>query len=357
MSDMPERRAANDGRTTKVCGIAPNRLPPEMRVNMGRRQVNAMLLLGLLALHPAARAQGTEPPYLVTDFDWLDHARSRPVPARLYWPTGIAPDASVPLVVFSHGIGGSRQGYSYLGKHWSARGVASLHVQHVGSDVHLWKGNPFAVVGRLQAAAREEEAIARAGDVRFALDRMLSDETGSLGAAVDRQRLVAAGHSYGANTMLLTVGAEVIRNGQTINCLDSRFCAAVVISAPPFYGESDLKAVLSKVSVPTIHVTSTDDTIEIPGYHSGVEDRLAIFDAIAHPHKLLVVFQGGSHSMFTDRSLTGGPSLNPKVKVATADLTLAFLDLIFERDGAALARWQTDWQSILVRAPSPSFTL
>ena len=80
------------------------------------------------------KAQRSEPPYQVTDFDWVDHARSRPVPARLYWPTGSAPDTSVPLVVFSHGIGGSRQGYSYLGKHWSARGVASLHVQHVGSD-------------------------------------------------------------------------------------------------------------------------------------------------------------------------------------------------------------------------------
>ncbi|WP_258190189.1 alpha/beta hydrolase family protein [Stutzerimonas azotifigens] len=355
MSDIPERRPVTEGLNPEVCGIPPETL--EMRVNMGRRYVNAMLLLAALALsHPAAKAQGTEPPYLVTDFDWVDQSRSRPVPARLYWPTGTVPDASVPLVVFSHGIGGSRQGYSYLGKHWSARGVASLHVQHVGSDVELWRGNPFGVVGRLQAAAQEKEAIARAGDVRFALDRMLSDETGSRGAAVDRQRLVAAGHSYGANTTLLTVGAQVVRDGQTINYLDSRFSAAVVISAPPFYGEPDLAAVLSNVSVPTIHVTSTDDMIEIPGYRSGVEDRLAIFDAIAHPHKLLAVFHGGSHSMFTDRSFTGGPSLNAKVKVATADLTLAFLDLIYERDGTALAQWQTNWQYILVRAPSSNVT-
>lgn len=355
MSDIPERGPVTGGLNPKACGIPPK--TPKMRGSMGRRYVNAMLLLAALALsHPAARAQGTEPPYLVIDFDWVDQSRSRPVPARLYWPTGTVPNSSVPLVVFSHGIGGSRQGYSYLGKYWSARGVASLHVQHVGSDVELWRGNPFGVVGRLQAAAQEKEAIARAGDVRFALDRMLSDEMGSRGAAVDRQRLVAAGHSYGANTTLLTVGAQVVRDGQTINYLDSRFSAAVVISAPPFYGEPDLAAVLSKVSVPTMHVTSTDDMIEIPGYRSGVEDRLAIFDAIAHPNKLLAVFHGGSHSMFTDRSFTGGPSLNAKVKVATADLTLAFLDLIYERDGTALAQWQTNWQYILMRAPSSNVT-
>ncbi len=138
MSDIPERGPVTRGLNPKACGIPPK--TPKMRGSMGRRYVNAMLLLAALALsHPAARAQGTEPPYLVIDFDWVDQSRSRPVPARLYWPTGTVPNSSVPLVVFSHGIGGSRQGYSYLGKYWSARGVASLHVQHVGSDVELWR--------------------------------------------------------------------------------------------------------------------------------------------------------------------------------------------------------------------------
>lgn len=327
-----------------------------MRVNVNRRQVNAMLLAALVVPHSTLSAQQTEPPYRVVDFDWIDQARSRPVPARLYWPTTAMAEVSVPLVVFSHGIGGSRQGYSYLGKHWSTRGVASLHVQHVGSDAALWRGNPFGVIGRLQAAAQEKEAIARAADVSFAVDRILSDEAGGRGAAVNRQRIVAAGHSYGANTTLLTIGAQVVRNGQAIDCLDSRFSAAVVISAPPFYGETDLASVLSKVSVPTIHVTATDDVIEIPGYRSGVSDRLAIFDAIVNPHKRLAVFRGGSHSIFTDRAFTGGLSLNPKVKVATADLTLAFLDFAFEGDDAALLQWQTNWQPILARAPTTDLT-
>lgn len=330
----------------------PHPDPTSTPLTISRRQVNALLLLTALAgPHALAGTPPSESPSLVTDFDWIDHVRSRPVPARLYWPAGATADASVPLVVFSHGIGGSRQGYSYLGRHWSAHGIASLHVQHVGSDSALWRGNPFGVVARLHAAAQEAEAIARAADVRFALDRMLSEETGRLGAAVNRQRLIAAGHSYGANTTLLTVGAQVVRNGQTISCLDPRFCAAVVISAPPFYGETDLAAVLSQVSVPTVHVTATEDVINIPGYHSGVEDRLAIFDAITHPNKLLAVFHGGSHSMFTDRAFTGGTRLNPKVKRATAELALAFFDLVFDRDAAALTQWRTTWKPLLAQAP------
>lgn len=305
----------------------------------------------LAAPHSAAMAQLAEPAYGVRDLDWFDSARSRPVPARLYWPTVATVEKPVPLVVFSHGIGGSREGYSYLGKHWSERGVASLHVQHVGSDSALWRGNPFGLVDRLHAAAEEAEAIARAMDVRFALDRMLSDESGIPAAMVDRQRLVAAGHSYGANTTLLTVGAQVVRDGRTINCLDPRFSAALLVSAPPFYGEKNLAAVMREVSIPTIHITSTDDVIEIPGYRSGMADRLAIFDAITDPRKRIAVFHGGSHSMFTDRTMTGGPSLNARVKVATADLTLAYLDLIFDEDVTALKQWSSTWQPILARAP------
>lgn len=321
-------------------------------LTMTRRQVNALLLLvALVAPHSAMSEQLNERPYVVTDFNWMDHARSRPVPARLYWPRHAIHQTSVPLVVFSHGIGGSREGYSYLGKHLSTNGVASLHVQHVGSDEALWRGNPYKVIRRLQAAAQETEAISRAADVRFALDQMLSVDAGSRGAAVNRQRIVVAGHSYGANTALLTAGAQVVRGGITIDRLDSRFSAAIVISAPPFYGEQDLAAVLGDISIPTLHVTATDDVIAIPGFHSGVEDRLAVFDAITHPRKLLAVFHGGSHSMFTDRSFTGGARLNPKVKLATAELTLAFFDLIFEDNKEALLQWQATWQPILARPP------
>ncbi len=337
--DTPSRHV----RSARSAGEA---IAPE---NMTRRRLGTMLLAAAVtAALTAHSAQAQSAPPAFIDFDWADPARSRPVPARLHWPTDAAPGSRVPLIVFSHGLGGSRRGYSYLGRYWSARGIASLHVQHAGSDSSLWAGNPLAVVDRLQRAAHESEALARALDLRFALDRMLSSP---YGAHVDRQRVVAAGHSYGANTALVAVGARVMREGRWVEARDPRFGAAIVISAPPFYGESDLASVLSRITVPTLHVTATNDVIQIPGYYSPAADRLKVFNAIATPRKLLAVFEGGSHSVFTDRAFTGGPALNPKVKLATAELTLAFLDLVFEGNGATLARWNVTWQPLLASAP------
>ncbi|MCV2349805.1 alpha/beta hydrolase family protein [Paucibacter sp. Y2R2-4] len=280
--------------------------------------------------------------YRTEDLDWQDPSRSRAVPARLYWPAKAAApehaDGTVPLIVFSHGIGGSRRGYSYLGAYWSSQGYASLHVQHVGSDRALWFGNPFGLVGRLQEAAKEGEALNRVADVRFALDQLLQSP---YGAKIDQERISAAGHSYGANTVMLLSGAEVSRQGQTLAQLrDPRIKAAIIISAPPFYGETEkTAAILKPISIPSLHITASEDVINIPGYHSDAKDRIAVFDATGSPRKSLVVFEGGSHSIFTDRAAAGGVALNPKVKAATQELSLAFLNQVYQGRDEDLRQW------------------
>jgi len=302
-----------------------------------------VLRLLLVALSFVAASAGRAET-AVLDFDWVDESRQRAVPVRLYWPEGAE---RVPLVVFSHGIGGSRRGYSYLGEHFAANGMASLHLQHVGSDRSLWTGNPVSLVLRLQDAAREREALERVRDLSFALDRLLAHET--FGARVDRKRIAAAGHSYGANTVMLAAGATVQRGGRALELRDPRVRAAVLLSAPPFYGEEDLKAILKSVTLPTLHVTATEDVIRIPGYYSPPSDRVAIFEAVGSPLKALAVFAGGSHSIFTNRAGTGGVELNPKVKAATKELALAFLRRVFDGRDEALARWPETYQPLLAR--------
>lgn len=321
---------------------------------LDRRRFGA-LVAGTLAASAVpsavAPARATAEDVRNADFDWVDPARNRSVPARLYWPSSGLPARPVPLIVFSHGLGQSRTGYSYLGRHWAANGYASLHVQHVGSDRGVWTGNPFEILDRLNDAATEREAIARTADLSFALDRVLDVGQSPFAGSIDRGRIVAAGHSYGANTTLLLGGARVIREGRPLDRRDARFKAGIVVSAPPFYGERDLRSVLASVAIPTFHVTATEDEIQIPGRYSPVKDRLDVFEAVGSPRKALAVFRGGSHSIFTDRPLTGGATLNPQVKQATAEGTLAFLDLALGGDVAPLGAWSETWRPILAFAP------
>jgi hypothetical protein len=128
-----------------------------------------------------------------------------------------------------------------------------------------------------------------------------------------------------------------------------------VISAPPFYGESAaLQRILAPVQLPSLHITCTEDIIRIPGYFSGLDDRLAVFEATGGARKTLAVFQGGSHSIFTDRSTPGGPEVNQQVKAATRDLTLGFMRSVLVGDHGALQQWPQRHGSLLAQFVSGS---
>jgi hypothetical protein len=281
----------------------------------------------------AAATSSVEPqgaPVRSVEVDWHDAARDRTVPVRLYLPDRPDPSAGsgasalpepLPLVVFSHGLGGSRAGYSHLGRHWAAQGFASLHLQHAGSDRELWRSSgTFERMQALRAAASAENAMARARDVSFALDRLLADP--DLGAGIDRRRIAIAGHSYGANTALLVAGARFDADGLPTTLRDERIRAAVLMSAPPFPSDFDSRRVLAGVTIPTLHLTTVDDVIRVPGHWSVAQDRIDLYESLPATSKWLAVFGFGSHSVFTDR---GVDPRGQAVKRAARDLSTAFL--------------------------------
>lgn len=319
--------------------------PSDPRTGIGESwsaRQQAALAEAMLVPAPAA--------YEIRYFDWVDRDRQREVRAKLYLPPPAAAGSPAPLIVFSHGLGGSREGYSYLGSNWSARGYASLHVQHAGSDNRLWSGSPFEMISRLQSAATEAEALARVQDLRFALDQVLA--TPELSGALDQRRIVAAGHSYGANTVLLAAGAVFERPGGRLSYTEPRLAGAIVISAPPFHGEADADTIVAPIGIPTLHITATGDEIRLPGYQSGYEDRVRVFAATGSPRKALVVFRDGSHSMFTDRLAPGGRELNVQVKGATLDLTLAFLDEVVRGNAGAFDERSEEHGALIARLES-----
>ena len=298
---------------------------------------------------PPALLPSTEPrgdSFRTVDLLWTDATRKRDVPARLYWPVGASPSAGAPLVVFSHGLGGSKTGYSYLGKHWASLGFASLHVQHAGSDRAVWSGNIFSLFSNVIAAASEANAMDRAKDVSFAITSILASP--DYGASIQANAIAVAGHSYGANSALLVGGATVERDGKPMSFRDERVKALILISAPPFVGEGDMVAVLGGINVPTLHVTGTDDVIRVPGYYSDLADRIKVFDAVRAPNKVLTVFKGATHSVFTDRPKPAGAELNFVVKQATRELSGVFLkSVLANAPGTLVDDWLLTQKALL----------
>ncbi|HSB99629.1 MAG TPA: hypothetical protein VLE45_06905, partial [Burkholderiaceae bacterium] len=61
------------------------------------------------------------------------------------------------------------------------------------------------------------------------------------------------------------------------------------------------------------------------------------------------VFEGGSHSIFTDRATSGGALLNPRIKGATQELALAFLRSVFDAQDDAMREWPGKYGALIAR--------
>ncbi len=238
----------------------------------------------------------------VLDTEWLDDARSRKIPAKIYLPkanrSGTAGNnaAQVPVIIFSHGLGGSRDGYAYLGEHWASHGYASVHLQHLGSDDSVWKGRPNPLQAMKDAATDIRNAINRPQDVSFAISKLveLNGTGGPLKGRLDLAAIGAAGHSFGAYTVLAVAGQSV----GPFSARDERIKAGVAMSAPIIDGGRTMS--FDSVRIPLFHFTGTRDEIPMPGVGSAQERRIP-FDRIRGAAQFLVIFTGADHMLFAGR--------------------------------------------------------
>ena len=164
--------------------------------------------LALAAKEPAISYNGKPGPYGVetASYDWRDKTRESEVPVKIYYPrTGAG---RFPVIIFSHGLGGSREGYEYLGRHWASYGYVSVHLQHKGSDTEVWKGQ--ATRWRRCAERADRPTLNRPKDVSFAIDQMekLNSDKGRSHGRLDLERVGVAGHSFGAYTTLAVIGED-----------------------------------------------------------------------------------------------------------------------------------------------------
>lgn len=241
---------------------------------------------------------------LVLSEDLVDSKRSRTVPIRIYAP---ATGDNLPIIIFSHGLGGSREGYGYLGKHWAASGFVVVHPEHEGSDRDLLQRGAGA--GNLkkleQAAADPRNAVARADDVHFVITHMIekvqsgaADSTKVLKGRLNTAKIGMAGHSFGANTTMMVSGLQSgirLQAGETRR--DPRIVAAIAMSTPVNQIRPEiLDRMYEEVRIPVLHMTGTKDSS--PFDLHGPEVRRLPFDHSRNSDRTLILFKDGDHAVF-----------------------------------------------------------
>lgn len=275
------------------------------------------IVLGLLIcllIVPSAQAQRqTYDVQTITD-TWVDQARAdREVPIKAYLPVD-APGPR-PVVIFSHGLGGSREGYQYLGEYWASHGYVSVHLQHVGSDDSVWRDEPRRNRMRaMKTAVRDlSNSLNRPLDVRFAIDQLEAlnkDEHSPWYNRLDLAHIGMAGHSYGAFTTLAVAGQSYVdRDGKTRSLADPRICAAIVMSPQAPKKEKDYDASFASIHLPIFYMTGTHD-LSVIGPTKDVAERRVAYDhtpgpADGGPDVYLVTFTNGDHMIFSGRPRRG----------------------------------------------------
>ena len=272
------------------------------------------------------------------DFTVQDAKRDRALPIRVFLPATVKP---APVVLFSHGLGGSCQNNPYLGKHWSARGYVVVFVQHPGSDESVWRGQrPAQVPAAMKQAASLGNFLLRVADIPAVLDQLTNWnalEGHALRGRLDLTRVGMSGHSFGAVTTQAVSGQSLPVGGARFT--DPRIKAAVMMS-PSVPAAGSAERAFGGVKLPWLLMTGTKDVARIGSMTIGgdLDSRLGVYPALPPGDKYELVLHEAEHGAFGERALPGeGRQQNPNHHRAILALSTAFWDAFLKGDAEAKA--------------------
>jgi dienelactone hydrolase len=293
---------------------------------------------------PIAPPYAAERKMVRSDFvrlQWKDEARSRDVPVKIYFPA--EGDGPFPVVLFSHGLGGTREAYEYLGRQWAANGYVVIHLQHPGSDDSAWRGADRPRESMRQAISIQN-AVDRAGDAKFAIDQLdrLNRDDPKLKGKLDVKTIAIAGHSFGAHTAMAIAGQGPGRGGATTrpagsvpSLRDDRVKVAIAMIPNVPILRNNLDAIFAGVKVPVFFMTGTKD--DSPLGDTKADERRIPFDHTKNSAAAyLLILAGADHMTFSGRLRAdpGDDDFQKQIRLASTAFWDAYL-----KDNLAAKKW------------------
>ena len=272
-------------------------------------------------------------PTSFTDFELKDSEREdRVVPVRVYHDDT---KKKYPVILFSHGLGGSSKNSPYLGNFWAENGYIAVFMQHHGSDIDVIKNaRPLEKFRVLKSAASAKSAGNRTDDVSFVLDQIESwnvDKSHPLFARLDLEHIGLAGHSFGAVTTLTMAGRRFPFGRKSVD--EPRIDAFLPMSPQPGKGMDPAKA-FGSLTRPTFCMTGTKDGSPVDKSVTP-QKRQLVYKSLPDGDKFHLVLDGAEHHAFGDNKSRRKGNRDPAHHGIIQALSLKFWDAYLKNDASA----------------------
>lgn len=260
-----------------------------------------------------------------------DAARSKVLPVRVTYPAGSI-ERKLPVIIFSHGLGGARDGYEYLSSHWASQGYIVIQTSH--EDSIKWNRERKTRFSALAAIKELPQAkvswLQRVADVSFVIDSFPAIEKAvpAISNKLDATKVGVGGHSFGAFTSQLLAGAEIPRKDLRTDVIkppaDPRIRAIIAMSPQGIRKDDrgfgfDTGKSFENIKMPAMFLTGDRDDSK----WNTPQMRKDAFDHSAPGDKYFVSIKGANHMTFA--GLGEGSSLNKYGEMIWSRLGSAYM--------------------------------
>jgi predicted dienelactone hydrolase len=298
---------------------------------------------------PATDASGYElppGPHTVSEVEDLvlhDAKRDKDLHVRIFHPNEAG---KFPIIVFSHGAGGSQTCCDGLTRHWASYGYVTIQPTHEDSAVR--RRNQGEENIRFTQAVRDalkKPALweSRPQDISYVLDALplLENRAPGLLGKIDAERIGVGGHSMGSYTSEAIAGALIDLPGHPgRNLADARVRAVLCLSpqGPGQFGLNDHS--FDRISLPYMGMTGSLDSlgpIASPAWHKTPFERSQPGD------KYHLFIEGANHMSFIKPRalLPGRAEQGGAIFDYTNSASLAFWDAYLKGDARAKSYLQS----------------
>ncbi|MBI1326282.1 MAG: hypothetical protein GC136_01415 [Alphaproteobacteria bacterium] len=235
---------------------------------------------------------------LIERGEFIDSERdNRKVPFKFYYPEG---EKNLPLVVWSHGLGGGADGAGFIARHLAENNYAVLHLQHLGTDTSLWEGKPGHPWENIRKAFIPRKAVLnRYKDVPFVMQFIEAEaqKNNPIWSIIDFSRLGMSGHSFGSLTTQIMAGQYIVKGSRKYQLPWPAFKAGILYSPVPAHRHGADPAIMySGFQIPMFFMTGTDDESPLEGFTYDL--RLAPYEHSGAPESYLLVLKDGDHMVY-----------------------------------------------------------